>query len=644
MGYLKLTAVASAALLLSGSAFAQQRTVAPVRPIPLIPNESVYVPSSIRTPAPPPAKVTLANPLNIGGGATSTGLFGFYDYQSNGMSPGWVWVSRTNPNRIFLTYMLSTAGDDSITISVNRRVGYATSTDGGKTWQATQDIGSTRLGFPYMGVSDQYALIAAHGNPDNSGIHVIMYATDTSSTEFTPVQNYPVESTTGRIGTDNAGVIWPAFVVNPKKSGNLEVIASLSPPTGEGQAPLQYSNADLTNSLPTWSALSDSMTGATSGGNYVIAASSSGRMGILYNRAFTDQGDIESPGLYLIESTDGGGSWSTPTHVFSIDPNIDEFGDQNGDADTLFGGSNMDLVYSGDVPHVVFSTSVSGLYVTEGIYHWDPTNGLHRIALADSTMGIGVIAAPQAKEQPNMRHVDYPSLSASPDGKHILSVFQAAAQFSSDGETMVSSEGGFAYFRLWGVGSNDGGKSWSKPYLIQDFAGDASDSASIEYPSLDEVLRTDGSNFQYSLAFQARRHPGMFAFVSTSSSGSSDAGPIETVYQYFQRASLDESHFGPFVAGVNNEQSAAMKASVKLSPNPATSSAKIEYTLPTSGDVTVKIYNTLGVQVATPVQNASGYAGSYTIPVDVTSLPAGAYRVVVSQNGVSVSQPLNVIH
>ncbi len=647
MGFLKLTAVASAALLLSGTAHGQtSKTSRPVPKQPQTPVESSAVTNPNGHPLLKPAS---AAPLTLRNGAKPTGLSGFYDYQSNGMSPGWVWVDRTNPQNIFTTYMLSLQAGDSVVISVNRRVGVARSTDGGNTWTATKDIIGRRLGFPYIGATQDFILVAAHGNAQNEGVQTEVLASDKAEISFTPVQTYPRASVSDRTGDDGAGVIWPAMVADPKNPGKIALIASLSPAQGETQAPLHYSSSAITEALPAWHAFSDSMATKTSGGNYVIASSASGnKMGIVYNNI--DQ-DIDVRGLYYTESTDGGNSWATPTRIFANDPNVEEFDNRNGDPDTLQGGSNMDLIFAGETPHVVFSTTVNGLFVSEAIYHWDGANGMQRIAREDSVNGIGQITSPAisgllTKTQPNMQGIDYPTLAASADGKNVLVVFQANAQFTSeDNATYVASEDGFSYYRLWAVGSADGGKKFTQPFMIQDFAGEG-DSASIEYPSLDEMLRGSAeTGYKYSLAFQARRHPGMYAFTvadvdpDPGVTQPADAGPTEEVFQYFQTGTLPS-----LTVGVDREQAEfASKAALSCFPNPASSNVTLRYTLPTSGKVDVKIFNTLGVEVAAPVVGANGYAGGYSISADVSTLPAGAYRVVLTQNGLSMSKTLNVI-
>src|SRR5688572_31982151 len=52
----------------------------------------------------------VARDLRLRGGAVPTGLTGFYDYQSNGGSPGYIAVQRGTPEYIVTTYMSSPDG------------------------------------------------------------------------------------------------------------------------------------------------------------------------------------------------------------------------------------------------------------------------------------------------------------------------------------------------------------------------------------------------------------------------------------------------------------------------------------------------------------------------------------------------------
>ena len=59
-------------------------------------------------------------------------------------------------------------------------------------------------------------------------------------------------------------------------------------------------------------------------------------------------------------------------------------------------------------------------------------------------------------------------------------------------------------------------------------------------------------------------------------------------------------------------------------PNPFNPTTKIEYTIPTNELVILKVYDILGKEVATVVNEVKN-AGSYTIEFNGSSLPSGTY-------------------
>ena len=102
-------------------------------------------------------------------------------------------------------------------------------------------------------------------------------------------------------------------------------------------------------------------------------------------------------------------------------------------------------------------------------------------------------------------------------GQHIVVAYMAQGQVNLDlNPPLIASEDGFGYFRIWMVGSTDGGATWGANRVLHDWAGDEGiDSASVEYPSLNETCRVDPETGTVSidLAFQARRKAGMYAFI-----------------------------------------------------------------------------------------------------------------------------------
>ena len=66
-------------------------------------------------------------------------------------------------------------------------------------------------------------------------------------------------------------------------------------------------------------------------------------------------------------------------------------------------------------------------------------------------------------------------------------------------------------------------------------------------------------------------------------------------------------------------------------PNPFNPSTKIEYKLPLDGLVTIKVYDMLGNEVATLVNEEKG-AGKYEVNFDASRLASGVYLYRIKVN------------
>ena len=77
-------------------------------------------------------------------------------------------------------------------------------------------------------------------------------------------------------------------------------------------------------------------------------------------------------------------------------------------------------------------------------------------------------------------------------------------------------------------------------------------------------------------------------------------------------------------------------------PNPFNSSTKIEYSIPVSGHVSLKVFNTIGQQVAT-LYDGDQKAGNYLATFNAKNLASGVYIYKLQADGVSISKKFTLI-
>lgn len=79
-------------------------------------------------------------------------------------------------------------------------------------------------------------------------------------------------------------------------------------------------------------------------------------------------------------------------------------------------------------------------------------------------------------------------------------------------------------------------------------------------------------------------------------------------------------------------------------PNPFNPSTQIAYTLPKAADISLKVYNALGQEVASLAEGRKA-AGSYTITFNASALTSGVYyyRLQAANNAVSITRKLTLI-
>ena len=102
------------------------------------------------------------------------------------------------------------------------------------------------------------------------------------------------------------------------------------------------------------------------------------------------------------------------------------------------------------------------------------------------------------------------------------------------------------------------------------------------------------------------------------------------------------SAFALTPTGVDGGTGAGAITSMRISPNPVESEAKLELTLARSGSLNVSIYDLNGKRVRT-LYSGERSAGSIAIPFEAAGLSSGTYYVAVSTPGSLLQMPITVM-
>ncbi len=78
-------------------------------------------------------------------------------------------------------------------------------------------------------------------------------------------------------------------------------------------------------------------------------------------------------------------------------------------------------------------------------------------------------------------------------------------------------------------------------------------------------------------------------------------------------------------------------------PNPFNPSTTIGYALPQRGKVTLKVYDLLGGEIATVINNEERNAGEYRVSFNASSLPSGLYMYKLQFNGQTITRRMTLM-
>ena len=501
-----------------------------------------------------------------------TGIATGYDFQSNA-STQQVWVDFNSPDFIHASFVNS----QTISPWADRVCLYFGSTDAGVNWFELGPVPSTgRAGFPVIYGNSVGAAVPLNHNNFFGGFVRTTVSIDASPFEYN-FQNYDP-------GDLNDGPVWPRVVVD--QNDNV-VFAS----SGAPDAILHLNTLNTTTGLFSgWQNVTD----GDEAEMYDFSISDNGKIAFVYVGRTTDPGDI-----FYIESTDGGLTWTSPTKIW----------DQavpTGTDSTLGMIRGVTINYFNDDPCITFEAgwvTSTGYYpgLPSDIRFWSPNvNGGVPIVVADSS---DILFYPNYGTDDTHFPMARPVIGRSDNG-YLFIAFVATTGDYWPGTGQTDST---AYYAGYWTYSFDGGNSWAFPEKITP----EEPLRDWRYPSIAEVIPLVDGGFTIHIVMQGDSIPGSVVNAVAPM-------PVGVTAQYYH---FSYEWVPPTVGDENNLNNFILQQNY---PNPFNPSTKINYYIPVGRFVNLKVYDVLGNEIATLV-NEEKLAGDFEVSFNATGLPSGVY-------------------
>jgi hypothetical protein len=518
---------------------------------------------------------------------TPTTLTGFYDWQSNGGQAPHILVNPSN-GWIHVTYMYS---PDSLNIGTSRTCGYALSTDGGATWNNFNNIripenrssGYPVLGLGQGGLAGGIAL-ANHSNTGGGlGNQTFVYVDiPEGGGAFAELAGLPPIA-------GSAQPIWPNIAIGGDGSINVHHSPNIAP---------EQNYLSRTTDYISWSpnllypGINDR------GGRYPTRSTSTGLVGSLLQAV--------DEGTHYLESTNNGATW--PASAVTIHPSAANGGRVAG-VDTFQAWVGADFIYNGTTPLIVLDeVGVGANDPTESGYiaFWSQPTGWVEIARPQTTPGAILM---RNIAQSNHFTMGWPTIGLS--GSNIVVAWTVMQP-----ETLNA----FNFCDIYASMSSNGGATWTPPRNI------------TNTPNMDERYASMSQWNQpgfVNLVWQVDPQPGSAAFT--------DNAPLTRAWQVYYKLDLS------ILTGVGEDGNVANNFRLSQNyPNPFNPATKIDYVVPVSGRVTITVYDVLGREVAT-VLNEDLEPGTYQAVFDGSSFSSGVYYYKMTAGAFSQTRKMMLV-
>ena len=475
-----------------------------------------------------------------------------YDLQSNGV----IHYLIQDPGEPYILHSIFLCAGDPAPWNT-RNVRYFLSTDMGETWNFIDDVAGSRSGFPSLGQTIESKAVVMTQNADGGGLSRAQLYVDSIPLTGSWRRLDPGSALTNPVVavSSNDKALWVA-------SGEWDVCTDLNSP-GTFSGYQNISNLGVSE--------------------YAVACGT-GVWGIAYIG--------NDRGAYLIQSTNEGVSFGTPTTIWNWHSQ-----------DSIGVLRSIDLIYEGSNPRVLAGlakvTSDGSVIFLNGPgkeIFWAPDVNGGTPTLIDSANMMGTNPVNDAFVG-CCRGV----LGMELDGSLLYAAYNVTTgQYDSNGND---------YFDVWYRYSFDHGATWGPKTRLTNLSGPVYD---YRYVSISPTNMgpKEFSNYNAHIVTEKDSIPG------SSVNGSNDS----QAKMWFIDITSPRSEG---IRSINGEVPATYVLKQNF-PNPFNPSTKINFDIPKSGFVTLKVYDVTGRMVANLVsQNIA--AGKFEYEWNANNMPSGVY-------------------
>lgn len=524
-----------------------------------------------------------------------------YDYQSNGSMGTRIMVDDLDQAHIdwmWCNYALNTRYcawqarfDDG---------SYYGETQASASWSGYVQLDITRDANP----EDQRTVIAYHYNP---GAGYFGWIDIDQGNCFGAWPNNPTSP-------EVADHIWPYIAC--ASNGNIVMV------TGNQDANTWVHHRHLTTDEGSnWTSLTDFDSCGTLS-QFVRASHNSNKVVYVHTQFITTEPNPQLDNdVYYMLSTDGGVTWGPHTNITNYQPYP---------TDSVRAYCNVNAAFDdNDHLHIVWAgrrIDAGGFYEASKIFHWDEVTGNIHIVSSPSTyysqpggwwIATTTSGSPGAWRMP----ADQPQLVVDAATNRLYCFWGGNDDYND------SSAGGFFNGEIYVSMSNNGGVTWSN------------------YVNLTNTRTPNGAPGACDDEDYFTVHPwvvdGNFyiTYVEDKDAGGYAGGG-------HGEGTLTDDPVRCWVTPVGvaeNKSETPNATTLSLAPNPATRVSTLSYTVATSGNVVVTLFDATGRHVE-QLENGYRSAGVYSLNIDTDRLANGTYFVVIDAPDQDASSTLVVVH